>query len=897
MVAIRARFGIKQPSWFIRQTICSRVASLFQAVVNSRPRLPPGWFWAVLGVGGVLSLALFVTIRGWERREVERRAADIAQEQVERLHVSVLRSMEVLHSIAALHAASGKIEREQFRQFVQRALERQPELAALSWNPVVSAARRAEFEAEATSTGITNYHFVELGSDGRFHTAGTRETYVPVYLIEPFASNAPALGYDLNSDPRRHGALEHACDTAQPIATAPIALAQGPANQPGILVLLPIYDGPAPANIAERRAKLAGFTVAVFRVHDLVQDVFQNLEAKGIEARLFDTSPEGELLFASKPNDASPVAGASSIAKLQIAGRNWAVAFAPTQAFASAQSHFQSWLVLAGGLLITVLTAAYANGSWRRTRQIAAANAALQEEVAVRQRAEAEAEAANRAKSDFLASMSHEIRTPLNAILGYTQLMQREARLLPEQRDAVAAINASGRHLLGLINEILDLSKIEAGRMEWSPVDFDLATLADELAATFRPLCAEKRIRFRLEVRGLERGVYAASSSDLNGDGDSIAGTAERAALKRTEVRAPFAAQRLDGFHVHGDEGKLRQVLINLLGNALKFTRAGEVYLGIKAQSDGRWLFEVIDTGMGIPEDERAEIFKPFHQGKGARHHGGTGLGLAIAHRQVALLGGVLDLQSERGFGSRFYFSIPLPAAHAPAEVASTPRVVRLAPGETIRALVVDDNRENREVLGGLLRELGCEVSFAADAAEALAQVRAIGPDVVFLDLLLPDQIGTEVARRILEERRAVPTKIIMHTAAALEQHREAALAAGCVDFIAKPVSLERLCECLKQHVGSRFEAVGNEVSAEDAPRLGNQRVILPADLYARLTVAAELHSTTSLKAVLQDLRNEGGAAAQLADEIRHLMRSYDMDGIQKLLASVAVPEREPAKS
>ncbi len=808
----------------------------------------------MLGVGGILSLALFLTIRSWEQREVGRRAADLAQEQVERLHVSVLRSMEVLHSIASLHAACGSLQREQFRQFVQRALDRQPELAALSWNPVVPQARRAEFEtAAAASAGITNFHIIELGADGRFRSAQARETYIPVYLIEPLASNAAALGYDLDSDPRRHGALERACDSAQPMATAPIALAQGPADQPGMLVLLPVYDGPTPATATARRTQLAGFAVAVFRVNDLVRDVFQNLEARGVQARLYDSSPEGELLFTSDVHVS--VSGAGSIAMLEIAGRTWAVVFAPTQAMAGAQSHFQSWLVLAGGLLITALTAAYVFGGWRRSQQIAAANAALQEEVAVRQRAEAEAEAANRAKSDFLASMSHEIRTPLNAILGYTQLMQREARLLPEQRDAIVAINVSGRHLLGLINEILDLSKIEAGRMELNPVDFDLRTLADELTATFRPLCAEKRIRFRLEMGG---GVYSA---------------------------------------VHGDEGKLRQVLINLLGNALKFTRAGEVYLGIKAKADGRWLFEVIDTGTGIPEEERADIFKPFHQGKGARHQGGTGLGLAIAHRQVALLGGTLELQSERGFGSRFHFSIPLAPALAVIADPAAPRAVRLAAGETIRALVVDDNRENREVLGGLLKKVGCTVSFASDAAEALAQVRAVGPEVVFLDLLLPDQPGTDVARRILSDPRGCATKIVMHTASALAKHRDEALAAGCVDFITKPVALERLCECLERHLGTRFEAVEPEVGAEEPPRLGNQRVTLPADLYSRLTVAAELHSTTALKAVLQDLRSKGGVAAQLAEEIRHLMRSYDMDGIQKLLARVAMPAAEVVKS
>ena len=201
-------------------------------------------------------------------------------------------------------------------------------------------------------------------------------------------------------------------------------------------------------------------------------------------------------------------------------------------------------------------------------------------------KAEAEAAAANQAKSDFLASMSHEIRTPLNAIVGYAQLMQHDPELSPEQRDAISGINGSSQHLIGLINEILDLSKIEAGRMNLHPEDFDLHALGRSLVATFQPLCAQKRIGLRLGSR---------------------AGASE---------------------WIRGDAGKLRQILINLVGNAIKFTNAGEVYLGFKNEGGDRWLFEVIDTGMGIPEEEQADIFNPFHQGTNAAHQGGTGLGL-----------------------------------------------------------------------------------------------------------------------------------------------------------------------------------------------------------------------------------------------------------------------------
>jgi len=812
-------------------------------------RKTPRWLWAVLGVGCVMSLALFLIIRDWEQRELQQRAADLAQEQVERLRVSVLRSMEVLHSIASLHAANGGIEHGAFTHFVQAALSRQPELAALSWNPMVQDSERAAFEAKAAAE-YPGFALREFGFDGQRQPAGTREKYVPVQFIEPFESNAVALGYDLNSDPSRQLALEQACDTAQPVATAPIKLAQGPDDQPGMLVLLPVFRTPKPITQAERRDQLAGFAVAVFRVGDLVGDVFHKLEEKGIHVQLADVSPEGKLLYASaNESGANWSAGQRSTANLEIAGRQWNVTFAPTRQFAAGQSHAQSWLVLFGGVTLTALASAYMFVSWRRTQETAKANAALQAEVATRQRAEASAEAANRAKSDFLASMSHEIRTPLNAILGYTQLMQREPRLQPEQRDAVTAINASGRHLLGLINEILDLSKIEAGRMELNPTDFDLMDLADELEATFRPLCKEKRLKFRLE-------------------------TSEGAMTR-----------------VHGDEGKLRQVLINLLGNALKFTKAGEIYLGVKATADGQWLFEVIDTGMGIPDEEQRDIFKAFQQGKTQRHLSGTGLGLAIAYRQVSLLGGLLEVQSQEGFGSRFFFTVPLPAASSAAPGISPLKVLRLMPGQNIHALVVDDNYSNREVLAGLLADVGCQVSLAASAQETIQKLRATKPHVIFLDLLLPDQTGTDVTRRLRGDPQTASIPVVMHTASALAKHREEALAAGCVDFITKPFALERLCKCLEQHLGARFEFSDSKPLLDDIPRMDLERVQLSQELYARLTLAAEVHSTTALKAALQELREHSEPARQLAEAIRHLMRSYDMAAIQKLLAEKALPE------
>ena len=773
----------------------------------------------MLGAGVVLSFWLCFIMRGWEEKESQKHAADLAHEQAEKLQVSFMRSMEVLHSIASLYAAENGITRRQFHEFVQQTLGRQPELQALSWNPVVPASRRQEFEAKAVGDGLTGFKFCEKGPTGQFQPAGPRAEYVPVYYIEPLARNSAALGFDLSSDPERSLSLERARDSAQPVATAPVRLAQGPDDEAGLLVLLPVYMGGVPAQITGRRQQIAGFAVAVFRVNDLVQSEFSELKKQGLAACLLDDSPEGQLIYGKRLD------GVADKVWLAVAGRPWLLEFSPGPEFLATQSHLQSWLVLASGLAFSLLIAAHLFGVWRRTMIVTAAN---------------------QAKSDFLASMSHEIRTPLNAILGYTQLLQHDPGLPPEQRDSIAGISASGKHLLGLINEILDLSKIEAGRMELNPIDFDLAMLANGLTATFRPLCAQKKVGFRLEI-------------------------------------PPGEWHR-----VRGDEGKLRQVLINLAGNAVKFTSAGQVTLRIFQESGNGWRFEVFDTGLGILPEEQTDIFKPFHQGRGAQHRGGTGLGLAIAQRQVELLGGQLELRSERGVGSCFFFTIPLPETTVAVEEPVL-RVVRLARGSAVQALVVDDNRENREVLGGMLSAVGCEVHYAVDGVEAHRIACERWPQIIFLDLLLPGLSGTDTARKIRESLGAAAPKLIGHTASVLAFHREDALAAGCTDFIVKPFEAEQIYRCLEHQLGVTFERADLPGEAVK-PGACLERIDLPEELCARLMVAAELHSTTALKAGLQELRQLGPEAGQLANQIRQLMRSYDMDGIQHLIASVAHP-------
>jgi signal transduction histidine kinase/CheY-like chemotaxis protein len=804
----------------------------------------------VLIVGSALSLLVAGLLRQAERRELRESVRQVAKDRLEVLRGQVLRSLEVLNAIASFHATRGELSRAEFGAFVADALRRQPELQALAWDPHIPGAERAAWERRAQEEGFPGFHFTEQQADGTIVPAHERSEYFPVYFLETLQRNQPAFGLDVGAEPRRRAALERARDTGETAATAPIRLAQETGSQRGFLVFRPLYRGVA-QTLEERRAQLRGFAVAVFRIGDLVESSLRAAGVKGIAVTITDEL-ESDVIYRS--SDAAVATNDGWSTGFEIAGRRWTLNFQPTATFGGAHYYWQSWSVLAVGLVISLLLAASLWSYYRRTAEIARANEALRAEIDIRKDAEAVAEAANRAKSEFLANMSHEIRTPLNAILGYSQILLRDGALHPFHRDALATISNSSDHLLHVINEILDLSKIDAGRMELQSSDFDLAALAQELAALFQHPCEEKQVG--LCVEGLE-------------------GT----------PRVP----------VRGDEGKLRQVLINLLGNAVKFTRQGRVTLRLARGAEEAWRFEVSDTGSGIPPEVQRTIFEPFQQGPAARGSGGTGLGLTIARRQVELMGGRLEVRSAPGAGSTFHFTIVLPSGTARSKPLR--EVERLATGSNVRALVVDDIRENREVLSRMLGAIGCEIVLAENGRQALEAVAVSRPDIVFMDMRLPEMDGLEATRRIVRDYGSSGVKVVATSASALEHERERYLEAGCDDFVAKPFRSERIYGCLKNLCDVEFEYRALAPDAEAAPLLDLGRIALPEDLLVRLMMAAELHSATVVKSCLQEVEATGAEGRRLAAHLREFLASYDMDMIQKIIAQIPVARDGAAPS
>ena len=355
------------------------------------------------------------------------------------------------------------------------------------------------------------------------------------------------------------------------------------------------------------------------------------------------------------------------------------------------------------------------------------------------QKAKEAAEAADRAKSRFLANMSHEIRTPMNAVLGYAQLMLRDPLLNAAAKSNLNIITRSGEHLLGIINDILVMSKIEAGRLELDPVTFDLSALVTDLAAMFR---------LRAEAKGLQLEVHLATAS---------------------------------GCHIVADQGKIRQVLINLLGNAIKFTEAGAIRLRVSLAPRSEESFglsvAVEDTGVGIPAEEQSMLFRPFVQAQsGLDSHTGTGLGLAISGEFVRMMGGELSVFSEVGKGSIFHFEIPVhqDAATWPQAQPVPRRVIGLKQEQpAVPVLIVDDEPQARGWVSELLKSVGFEVREADRGETAIRVCREWKPQLILMDLRMPGMNGLDAARAIKAATPDSAPVIIALTANAIDQDRD----------------------------------------------------------------------------------------------------------------------------
>lgn len=523
-------------------------------------------------------------------------------------------------------------------------------------------------------------------------------------------------------------------------------------------------------------------------------------------------------------------------------------------------SEILKWLILIGTFFIIIFGITL---FWNRK---------LAEEIAVRKQIEKDlqnasalaeershaAETASRAKSVFLANMSHELRTPLTAILGFARVMIRSRTLPKEHLENASIITRSGEHLLTLINQVLDLSKIEAGRTTLNSNSFDFHHLLTDIEDLFSMRAENKQIQLLFE-------------------------------------RSPDIPR-----HIVTDELKLRQVLINLLSNAVKFTKEGGIAVRVKCEkpdfklSESTVFFEIEDTGPGISPDESGKLFEAFIQTRsGQESQEGTGLGLVISREFVRLMGGDITVHSEPGKGTLFRFHIKTKIAeHGNIKLRQPKRrIIDLQPGQPVyRLLIVDDKSDNRRLLVKILTPLGFELKESENGQEAVLTSEAWEPHLILMDMRMPVMDGYEATRQIKGTIKGQSIAIIALTASAFEEERAMVLSAGCNDFVRKPFREEEIFEMLDKHLGIKF--VWEEDAPEDMhpadqesgkPLAEHSIETLSPELLSELEQAAIRGDSPAIELLAGQIRSLDGS---LADALKDLSDNFEYDQILEFVGT-----------
>jgi len=502
----------------------------------------------------------------------------------------------------------------------------------------------------------------------------------------------------------------------------------------------------------------------------------------------------------------------------------------------------------------------------QRTTELKTVNEQLYQEISEKKRAESllleskeTAEEANRTKSVFLANMSHELRTPLNAIIGFSELMTRHRGLPSEHSKNLATIVRSGEHLLSLINDVLELSKIEVGRVELHPENFNLHKFLDDLEEMFRLRVRQKRLTLDFVC------------------GDNV----------------PHA--------IRADQSKLRQILNNLLSNAVKFTESGGITLRVNNNATEEnasietcsLLFEVIDSGTGVIDNEQEKVFEAFFQTSDEHSHNqGTGLGLPISRKFVNMMGGNLTLQSESDTGSKFSFTIkvhPVAITDVPSPETKD-RVIGLEEGQqNYRLLVVEDNENSRNLLVNLLQAVGFTVSEAKDGVEAVEIWQKWQPHLVFMDLRMPMMDGYETITRIKTLQGGTDTIIIVLTASAFEEDRLKVIEHGGNDFIRKPFREYEIFKMLAKHLDVKFvyekkvRSNQNRLAMAETEQIISGIKVFPDDLQTDLRKAVMALDFDATMSIVSKIREQN---EDLADALTEYVNAYQFDKLQNIFES-----------
>jgi signal transduction histidine kinase/ActR/RegA family two-component response regulator len=465
------------------------------------------------------------------------------------------------------------------------------------------------------------------------------------------------------------------------------------------------------------------------------------------------------------------------------------------------------------------------------------------------------AEAANRAKSVFLANMSHELRTPLNAILGFSSMIRQDSTLTEEQKEHLDIINRSGEHLLSLINDVLEIAKIEAGKMQLELDALDLHAMVRDVT---------DMMRLRAEQKGLQL---------------------------KLEQSSEFPR------YINSDDARLRQILVNLVGNAVKFTEKGgvTVRLGARRNEQPHLLIEVEDSGPGISSEDQKRLFRPFVQLAEGAEQKGTGLGLTITKQYVEMLDGTISMESSPGQGSIFRVELPINEVNAEQvveqELMSKGGVVELAPGQPCyRILVVEDQLENQLLLMRLMTDIGMNVKLAQNGKECLQIYEEWHPDLIWMDRRMPVMDGEEAARRVRQLPGGDNVKIVAVTASAFKEEHKSMIAAGMDEIVSKPYRFHEIYDCMARHLDLKF------ISSDSGSEGPKTAVVLKPsmleeigdELLTALREALGLLDSERISAVIQRIAEQDQVLAEI---LQALADNFNYPAILRALDGVTVSD------
>ncbi|WP_170130590.1 ATP-binding protein [Sphaerotilus hippei] len=714
-----------------------------------------------------------------------------------------------------------EISQGEFDMVADPMLARSPWLLHFGWLPRVPDWYRRAFEDSAAE--LDGQSIRELDPRGALTRALDRTEYYPLRWTTPTTGNEALIGIDEGFDPLRAPAIRQAVQLGGLVASSPyVSLARAATDASAVSLYAPVLAGEQHEGMAHDHAAVRGVVSGVLDLGRMVGHTLEQMATLQVDLLLFEgAGAQGTAGVQSSRSDdgrdlrvqawlptqdrGGPDRFTSDLHErmpVRLANREWTLLTRPTWL---SEPPLPTWLqlgVLACGLGFTTLLGHLMMARQRhirhlqaahdglealvqqRTRALASTNERLLTEVEERRRLEddlrsasQQAHHANQAKTMFLANMSHEIRTPLNAVIGYTQILLEDRALVGSTRERLRTILQAGQRLLRLINDVLDLSKIEAGGLQLHSELFDLRQEVDEIVQMF-------------EQRSRGKGLGLVVDITL-------------------DTPSP----------VSGDRTKIGQIILNLMSNALKFTEQGHITLSARRE-DNEVLIEVGDTGPGIAPAELAQLFAPFRQGKSGLDKGGTGLGLVLARHMALAMGGELVLTSEVGRGTQVRLRLPLPVEHPDRFVMPTPEHPEQLSADTpVRALVVEDDAHSRDILVHLLERIGCQVEFAPDGLAGLRRAARGGLDIVFTDIRMPVLDGIQMLRQLRSQARddQPGPPVVAVSASSLEHERRHYIQQGFSDFVGKPYAFEDIYRMLALHAGARFEVLADDTPAEPA--------------------------------------------------------------------------------